>query len=422
MVVGPAVDHRWFLCDAQTMDQIDELDVHSKQMQLQLDSWGTVSGWCDLLDMKSANILEHQTAIRCDRNNKTIWSGPIWKTTKTASTSTGTSSGNAQLQFTAMGWLYTLQRRLLHTGAEFQAMMIDPGTGLDTANYAAWVAANGSSPYASLGVDEATTLAYSATVLPGTTDAAIIFDLLDRANIDAPTHISRGSIFGSPVQRNLTLQRFQKVGDQIIQLVNVEAGCDIYVDPVTRQLNLYGPGASSSSMIANGLGNDSTDSIFSFPGNSTSAEEDRDGTVTANRIEAVGQYGVGRADDPTSQSVNGLLEDTDSLSDVVDINILIAYANVEVSVRAYPWTTITFTPRSVAPDDVIAGSASGVPRPFDDFNIGDLVGSRVDYGSFQVGVPAAPQPTRIFGFTLNVDDGGIEKLSSISTTYQGLTA
>lgn len=419
MVVGPAVDHRWFLCEAQTMDQIDELDVHSKQMQLQLNSWGTVSGWCDLLDPKSNNIIDHQTALRCDRDNEPIWSGPIWKTTKVASTSTGTSSGNAQLQFTAMGWLQTLQRRLIHTGAEFQAMMHDPTSGAVMPNYAAWMATNGA-PYVQFGVDEATTLAYSATVLPGTTDAAIIFDLLDRANIDAPTGMTRGAIFGSPVQRNLTLQRLQKVGDQINQLVNVEAGVDIYVDPVTRQLNLYGPGASSSPRIANGLGNDNSGgSVFVFPGNMTTAQEDSDGTETANRIEAVGQYGVGRADDPSSQSVNGLLEDTDSLSDVVDINILIAYANIEVAVRSYPWTTITYTPRAVAPSDA---GLSGVPRPFDDFNIGDLVGSRVDYGAFQVGSNATPQSTRIFGFTVNIDDGGVEKLSSISTTYQGLSS
>lgn len=392
------------------MSQIAELQVYSKQMQPQLNAPGTAGGWLHLLDPNAPEVVIHQTAIRADRNNQTVWSGPIFKTNETTAASTGSQSGSDQLSFTAMGWLQVLNQREVHTGAEFQAMLAGP-------NGIAWQAQNG--VYSPLGVDQATTLAYSVAGNPLTTDAAIIFDLLDRANIDSPTGITKGNIYGNPVQRNLTLQRFQNVGQQITQLVNVEAGCDIYIDPVTRQMNLYGPGASSSPSISNGLGVDrGPQTRFTVPGNCISATRSRDGTLTANRLEAVGQYGVGRADAIESQAINGLFEATDSLSDVVDPNILIAYANVEVTLRQYPWTIISVNPRGLNWSDADGGS---VPRPYDDYTIGDIVYAVINRGSFQAGTSQVPQATRIFGWTLGIDDNNsIEKLTSIQTTYQGL--
>lgn len=408
------VEHRFFLCDASppnfSMDQIAELKVYSRQYQLQLNAWGTVSCWSHLLDPNSALVVNHQTALRCDRDNEPIWSGPIYKTNETTAATSGSQSGQDQLQITAIGWLQQLNMRLVHTGAEFTDMLAAP-------NGVAWQAENGT--YTSPAVDEATTLSYSATTNPAITDAVIIFDLLDRANIDAPTGITRGNVYGSPVQRNLTLQRLQNVWQQIDQLVNVESGCDVYVDPVTLQMHLFGPGASPSPTIANGMGVDrGQGTLFSLPGNCVNATRSRDGTQTANRDYAIGQYGVGRADSITSQQQNGLFESSDQLSEVVDENILIAYANVEITVRQYPWTIIGFTPRAVSIDDE---SAPGVPIPFTDYFLGDIVYSRVDRGSMQVGTSEVPQATRVFGFTASVDDNGIERLSSIATTYQGLS-
>lgn len=393
------------------MEQIAELAVYTRQLQPQLNSGGTVTGWTHLLDPKSALVQKHKTALRTDRNGKTVWSGPIFKTNETSQEASGNNEeGQDQLQITAMGWLQNLNQRLIHTGAEFQSM-------LDGPNGIAWQEENGA--YVPIGEDEATTLAYSATENPATTDAAIIFDLLDRANIDAPTGITRGNIYGEPVQRNLTLQRLQNLGQQITQLVNVEAGCDIYVDPVTRQMHLFGPGASSTPDIANGMGVDRGEGIrFTYPGNCIQATRSGDGTQTANRMYGIGQFGVGRADDVTSQSnLEGLFEAADSLSDVVDTNILIAYANVEVTVRAYPWTIITLTPRGLTADDDVN---PGVPRPYDDYFLGDIVYERVDRGSFQVGTDDALQQCRLFGFTIGIDENGLEKVSQVQTTYQGL--
>jgi hypothetical protein len=405
----PTTDWRWYLCRASDMAQIAELKAYSRQLTLQLNSQGKASCWLDLLDPVTTSVVVHQTALRLDRDGVTVWSGPIWQADESSTAGTGNQSGQDTLQVTAMGWLQTLNRRLLHTGAEFAAMLAAP-------NGVAWQAANGA--YAGIGTDTAIQLAYSASQNPATTDAAIIFDLLARANIDSPTGITAGDVYGTAQQRNLTLQRFQGVGAQITTLCNVEAGVDLYIDPVTRKMHLFGLGASSSPSIQNGMGSARPGALLTYPGNCTSAKRTQDGTATTNRVEALGQYAVGRADDPPSQALNGLLEDQASLSEVVDPSILIAYAQVEIVVKSSPWTIISLTPRGLAPVDA---KTPGVPRPFVDYNVGDVVYCTIRRGPrMQVGV-GMPQPTRVFGMTVNISDDGVERVSNIQTTYQGLS-
>lgn len=411
MTVTAAVELEVWLCRTTDMSQIAQLNVHNRQLQLQLDNQGTFTGWVHLLDAAASEIVIHQTSIRIDRNGETIWSGPIFQANDNSSGTTGNQEGDDQCQITAMGWFQILNQRLLHTGSEFTDMLAAP-------NGVAWQAQFGS--YNQVGVDTAVQLAYSATEFPTTTDAVIMFDLLNRANIDSPTLITPGNIFGAPIQRNLTLQRFQNIGQQITQLVNVESGCDFVVDPVSRKMDLYGPGASPSPDIANGFGVDRGQGcLFTYPGNCTAIQRTGDGTQTQNRVEAIGEYAVGRADDLGSQSENGLFEANDQLSEVVDPNILAAYANAEVTVRAQPWTITTFTPRGVMKSDIENG-ISGIPQPFDDFQIGDIVYTVIDRGRVQVGSSSNPQQTRVFGFTIAWDDDGVEKLSNVQTTFQAL--
>ena len=411
--MSAAVPWDWFLVDSATMNPIAQLNAHDRQLQVQLNNQGKATCWTHLLDPDTDLIVPHQTGLRLDRNGQTVYSGAIWQANDSSSASEGQQSGNDKCQITSFGWFNALggsgqNCRLVHTGAEFQAMLAAP-------NGVAWQAQNG--PYVSLGIDTAIQLAYDYIQFPQTSDAAIIFDLLNRANIDAPTLITPGNIYGYPIGRNLTLQRFQNVGQQITQLVNVESGVDFIIDPVTRQMDLYGPRASSSYLIDTGYGQDRPNAVFSYPGNCTAFSRSRDGLQTVNRMEAIGQYGVGRADDAQSQSVNGLLEVSSSLSEVVDPNILVAYAQAEVAVKKNPWTIITFTPRPVIASDA---SAPGVPRPFEDFEVGDIVFARIDRGSVQVGTNGNPQATRVFGFTLDLDDSGVERLTSVQTTYQGM--
>jgi hypothetical protein len=407
----------WWLINSSDMSEITQLNVHNRHLEPRLNNQGKVTGWVHLLDPDAPKIVPHQTGLRLDRDGQTVYSGAIWQANDSSSASgTGQQSGSDKVDIVSYGWFNGLggsgsNGRLVHTGAEFQAMLAAP-------NGVAWQTANGGA-YTSLGIDTAIQLAYSASQFPQTSDAAIIFDLLNRANIDSPTLITPGNVYGTPYQRNLTLQRFQNVGQEILQLVNVENGVDFFVDPLTRKMHLYGQGASGSSLISNGRGIDrGQQTIFSYPGNCTAFSRTADGTQTQNRLEVIGQYGVGRADDIGSQSVNGLLEVNTSLSEVVDPNILIAYAQAEVTIKSRPWTVITFTPRPVVSAD---DKTPGVPRPFQDYDLGDIVYVQARRGRLQVGYPN-PQPVRVFGWSMDIDDDGIERVSNVMTTYQGLGA
>lgn len=402
----PVVDWKVWLVNASNFAQIQDLteSLHDKKLSLQLNSSGKATGWMNLLDPLSSLIVEHQTALLFYRNGMPVWSGPIMQT---GDDSTDKSD---RVSITAMGWFQLLMQRILHTGAEFQTMLANFRAGL---SYVPGIGTRGGytpgfyiGDYAGIGTESATQLVYSNKAM-----GAIAVDLLTRANIDIPTGIQLGAL-QSTNSINLTLQQFQNVGQQILRLANLESGFDFDIDPLTRYFNVY------NQQIKSGISGKGIDRgqgvLFTYPGNCISAGRSRDGTRTANRVEATGQYGIGRADDVQSQGSNGLFEANESLSDVVETNTLIAFANAEVAVRKNPWQVVKFTPRSVIADDVVA---HGVPQPFADYAVGDVVYATINRGPrLQIGINN-PQPVRIYGFDVDITDDGVEKVSSIQTQY-----
>src|ERR1700723_1556624 len=221
----PVIQWSFWLYESMAMTPIAELaGLHQKQLTLQLDSPGKATGWMHLLDPVSGYVLEHETAIVAYRNGIPQWSGPIYQT-QDQSDNTPTDTCN----ITAMGWFQILNQRILHTGAEFQAMLAAP-------NGVAWQAANGA--YSGPGIESAIQLAYSGTA-NNTTFPQMAFDLLNRANIDGPTGITPGTIYGDPQVGNLTLQQFQNIGEQITNLTQQENGFDFVIDPLTKVMDIY---------------------------------------------------------------------------------------------------------------------------------------------------------------------------------------
>jgi hypothetical protein len=140
------------------------------------------------------------------------------------------------------------------------------------------------------------------------------------------------------------------------------------------------------------------------------AQRSADGTKTQNRTEAVGEYSIGKEESIGSIQENGLFEAYDSLPEVVNLNILNAYAAVETLTLEQPFTIITFNPRAV-------NSQRGVPRIFEDYEIGDVVYTTIKKGPrFQVGLET-PQPVRVYGANIEIEDNGVEKVTGIQTVY-----
>lgn len=189
----------------------------------------------------------------------------------------------------------------------------------------------------------------------------------------------------------------QNIGQAIIDLCELEAGFDWEVHPVTRQLNIFAKISVDRPNVR---------WAFKEHGNCNLADLDDslDGTSIANRFWARGKFSSGFGELPESIDRIGVFEDTGSLSDITDQNILDAYANEEVVFRGWPRATFTLTPK---PE-----SKASVPKLFRDFNIGDI--NYLD--AERDGQEIIDQALRVFGVTLDIDKLGVGTLSNLQTT------
>jgi hypothetical protein len=173
------------------------------------------------------------------------------------------------------------------------------------------------------------------------------------------------------------------------ELVDVENGIDVRVDPVTRTISTFAPTAFA----------DRTNTAFGYgvePFNLANAPQNDDGSNTANRITAVGSNGIAvPADDAAAIAAEGIMrEDWLSLSDVADPAIIGAYANAELIYRRYGQVTYDLAPLPYG----------DVPRLYDDFELGDKVYLSVDAGALRVD----SQAIRVFSVTIDVDAQGLD--------------
>jgi|ERR1700722_1539601 len=410
---SPNVKYDWWLCKTKGLEQITQLSsAHDKQLQLALDQGGTGTFWLHIEDKKTAYIEEHKTSVLVYRNKKPLWSGEVFDCLENVD-----NANNFTLQVTVLGWFELLNKRMIHTGYEWKEMAVK-ASGRTIIKYPSeehekeleeiqkqYEAVVAEGFYTPLATESAQQLFYS-----NTPSAEIINDLIIRANIDVPTGITIGEI--APTESlNKEFQQFNNVGESIMKLVNLESGCDFNIDPLTRKFNTYRNEIRGG--IA-GLGIDRGSGVrFTYPGNCVLANRSSKGTKTQNRTEAVGQYSIGKEESLQSIEENGLFEAQDSLPEETHVQILNAYAAVETLTLERPFKIITFNPRAVN-----NSQSHAVPRPFEDYEIGDIVYAVIKKGPrFVVGIPT-PQAVRIFGFNINISDDGVEKITGIQTTYQ----
>ena len=431
---------KWFLCKTSNLAQIVELNsAHSRNLQLMLNQPGTATFWLHLEDEKTKYVEEHKTCIVCYRNGKAVWSGPVYKCVENAD-----NTSNATLNVTAMGWFELFNKRIVHTGIEWEEMAVKY-SGRTIIRYnpkelkpsptkeerEAWEKereellakeiegiekqygeVKSAKEYNPIATESALQLYYGRLEEPfGIPRNEIAVDLINRANIDVPTGVTIG-LNPECSSLNYTVPQFHPVGELLTQLTSIENSFDFNIDPLTRKFNMYFNRIKENSEMK-GLGQDRGQGVrFTYPGNCISANRSADGTRTQNRTEVQGQYGVGKAEDISSVNEEGLFEKSESLTDVVNIDILIAYAAIQTETLKRPFKVLTFNPRAVSNSE-----SYSVPRPFEDYEIGDIVYSTISKGPrFQVGYPT-PQPVRIFGFNLAIDDNGTEHVTGIQTVY-----
>lgn len=214
-----------------------------------------------------------------------------------------------------------------------------------------------------------------------------------------------------PAMRGKNYTRNQFVLPAIDELTAIENGCDIRLDPVTRELNIY----RKKRTIRD-------DVIFAYGWGPRNIQEvsRQFGMDVVNYHLTTGSSGSipKYQEDVASQLKYGLLEEVTSLSDVVDTvqtptgpsqSVLWTNSAIEILLRSQPLALPAFTPFQWTPN-------SGVPEPFVDYDVGDQVrltvkkGKRVNIQSLGV---------RVFGMTVNIDEFGNEKLSALQTSAGG---
>lgn len=344
------------VADSRTMEIIGTLrNTHSRQLEVDLNKSGSASGWAPMTDPIVPYVYPWSTCLianynTSERESFTFWSGPF--------NSRNTDMAANQVSFTALDWF----ERLMHlTLKDLTLQFVTEDAG------------------------------------------AIATALLAKAKALDPNMPITMGICELTQLRTISYALDQNIGQAIIDLANLEDGYDWYVSPVDRTLNIVAQrGLVLPSVrwtfIADGLSENS---------NLANCVENVDGSTLANDVIARGQGNSGEETDSASQDEYGVFMVTDSLSDVVDVSILEAYAAAEVAYLAQPRTTYTLTPKP--------NSSARVPKLFRDFDIGDttFLTARREF------IDITNLATRVFGATLAISDVGTETITNLQITADG---
>jgi hypothetical protein len=349
---------KWYfmLADSGSMEQLGILKAAAqKQVQFVFNRPGSLTFRLPIDDRMAYRIRNRSTCVIAFRNNRAVWSGPVVNIVDSLPDDT--------VQISCSGWLEELDHRYIRPSEE------------------------------------------SGLIFSGQPGGYIIQQLiskvnnqLDGLNSARPTHLSPG-VYSDTQARDRSYKRAENYGEKIRELSDVENGCDIFVDPLSRVVNAKGPTEFTDRLeVRFGYG--------TFPNNLESVSRTIDGSRIANRITVAGGAGTttGFAESQDAMDDTGImLEEWITLSDVTQTAILSEYANGEVAYKKYGVTTFAIKPMAVG----------NVPRLFDDFDLGDRVYFSVNRGRFQVDM----QAVRVFTATVDIsDETGDEIWGEIGTS------
>ena len=370
------VGWRYLLADSATLEPIDEISkAKGRTLSLSLATAGNANFSVPLTDRVGAQIVSLETSILAVQDDEVQWSGFVWTIDDQAQTN--------QRQITAVGWFEELNHRIIRP----------PYTDLRPVNVP-------SQAQDYLNVD--------ANV--------IIRALVDKANAQRddlgtlrPTHITNGTYDVSNL-RTYSAIPGQKIGEEIRKFSQVEGGVDMWVDPITRKLNIYWKQIIASSSVY-GMGSDKrNDVVLGYnwgPQNLAEAGRQINPDRTVMRLTASSAIGSRRAEDRAAMDQTGFMfEDQVQLPEAKNVDILAAYAGAEVALRAYPFVLYGIRPFPWS-------GGNRVPRPLKDYKLGDIVSATAVQGAFKM----EKQPVRLHGMELSIpDDGASEIVTALQTT------
>lgn len=328
-------------------------EARSKQLTLSHNRSGAFSCNLPLTIDNYNNTFTNEKCVMVMKNGAFVWSGPVWARNIDLNTE--------KIDFSAVGWFEILMNRYLYQPLFY----------------------NGK-------------------------DTTAAFKLLDRANEDIPTWITKGSS-ASSIDRNETFEQFQSIGEEILKLSDYEDGFDIEINPSTRQMNLtqdsysdrteipfgynWGPNNISNIVIQQN-GGEMRNRVTVVGGNSSAISYPNSPNTSATPIPDISQ----------SQQDNNLLAEIIQATEVTDSNIITAYVNSEGAIKEFPEVTYE-----------ISLKPQGIGNPyefFEDYALGDKI-----YFTAQKQIEGQKliieYSGRVFGATINIDENGRETVSSL---------
>lgn len=345
--------YRFDLVNAYSLAKIGTLhSARDRILDVTLNRPGNARFWMPTFAEYAKDVKKIKTALLVYVGNSCVWGGPIWGIQRDLE--------QRRMSITAVGWFQRLMRRMIYLNQV------------------------GDQPYSSM---DAGTMAIN--LLAKANARGVV-----PAGAPSATMITAGSVQAS-INRTRRFEVGQYIGQEIIKLSDIENGFDFYVDPISRQLHIYYPR----------YGQDRPDVLLAYnwgPRNVQNVLPQEDAETKVNGMLARGKYGNAWAEDADDIAEFGLLEDAVQLADVTDDNILLAYAGGEVLTRTNPLTyNVILKPET----------EDAVPQFFVKYGLGDTVylTARGDLDAIN------RQPMRVFGATINIDNQGNSRVSSLKT-------
>lgn len=204
-----------------------------------------------------------------------------------------------------------------------------------------------------------------------------------------PNEGAAGATSYVAANRNFKVDRYTYGWSYIEQLVNIENGCDIHLDPRTRVLTCHRRyrRVKDDVVIAFNIG----------PRNASAFSRQNDADRQVNYFLAQGDSTAVISQfvtDTASQDLIGPIEEVQQLSGVTDAGVLLAFAGAEILVRKDGVTTFGVTP-------FVYKTNGSSPEPFVDYREGDQI--RVS-GRYLPRVNVSRQAARVFGLSVSIDD------------------
>jgi hypothetical protein len=349
---------QFFLADSVTMTPLVDIsrECTQKSFTLSLNRPGTFNFTIPMFSRGAEFTESSKYCVIAQKNDIPVWSGALWtKTERFAS---------EKIELSAVGWFQYLMKRFI-TDSSHTYSTINQGD-----------------------------VAFSLLALANA-------QLID--GVARPTWITAGSNTSTTIYTSKKFERWQNIGQEITNLTDVEAGFDFVIDPVTREMNI----SNWDEYL------DNTDAHFAFnygPNNVTDVTRTTSADDMANQNFVTGGNSttVESHDTNTTHQIEyGIHQKTINVNEISDNGILGAISNAETAINSLPRVLLNFDPHA-------EGATQSVPRLFENYNLGD----QVYLTAKRDGQEILNQAIRLFGLTMNIDENGNEKVSSLQTTSQ----